>query len=90
MRKEYDFSPAKRGAVIVSPSKTRITIMLDDDVIEFFRARAEAAGTGYQTMINAALKTVGADETDKVEEPLTVAKLWDVLREELRVACGAG
>ena len=86
MRKEYDFSPAKRGAVIASPGKTRITIMLDDDVIEFFRARAEAAGTGYQTMINTALKSVVADEAGKVEEPLTVAKLREVLREELRVA----
>jgi uncharacterized protein (DUF4415 family) len=38
MREEYDFSKAKRGAVIPSPGKTRITIMLDDDVIEHFRA----------------------------------------------------
>ncbi len=53
MRKEYDFSQGKRGAVLPSPGKTRVTIMLDDDVIEAFRARAEAAGHGYQTMINA-------------------------------------
>ena len=46
MRDEYDFSKAKRGAVLPSPGKTRITIMLDTDVIEGFRARAEAAGTG--------------------------------------------
>ncbi|MEZ5650956.1 MAG: hypothetical protein R3E87_10455 [Burkholderiaceae bacterium] len=38
MRKEYDLSKAKRGAVIPSPGKTRITIMLDDEIIEFFRA----------------------------------------------------
>ena len=86
MPKEYDFSLAKRGEVIASPRKTRITIMLDDDVIEFFRARAEAAGTGYQTMINATLKSVAADVAGKVEEPLTVAKLREVLREELRAA----
>jgi uncharacterized protein (DUF4415 family) len=42
MRDEYDFSKAKRGAVIPSPGKTRITIMLDDEVIEYFRAQAEA------------------------------------------------
>jgi hypothetical protein len=46
MRKEYDFSNGKRGAVIPSTGKTRITIMLDDEVIEFFRTRAEALGCG--------------------------------------------
>ena len=46
MRDEYDFSHAKRGAVIPSEGKTRITIMLDDDVIEAFRQRAAAAGSG--------------------------------------------
>ena len=70
MRKEYDFSEAKRGAIIASPGKTLITIMLDDDVIEFFRTRADAAGTGYQTMINTALKSLVANEAGKSVEPL--------------------
>ena len=85
MRKEYDFSHAKRGAIIPSPGKTRITIMLDDDLIEFFRAKAEAQGTGYQTMINATLRTTVAEEQGKLAEdkPLTVAVLRKVLREEL-------
>jgi uncharacterized protein (DUF4415 family) len=56
MREEYDFSKAKRGAVIPSPGKTRVTIMLDDDVIEHFRVQAEAEGGGYQTLINALLR----------------------------------
>jgi uncharacterized protein (DUF4415 family) len=56
MRDEYDFSKAKRGAVIASPGKTRITIMLEDDVIETFRARAAAERQGYQTVINAVLR----------------------------------
>ena len=56
MRDEYDFSKGKRGAVIPSPGKTRITIMLDDDVIERFRAQAEAEGVGYQTLINSLLR----------------------------------
>jgi hypothetical protein len=43
MRKEYDFSRGKRGPVVKSPGKTRITIMIDDDVIEGYRAKAEAA-----------------------------------------------
>ena len=88
MRKEYDFSQGKRGAVLPSPGKTRITIMLDDDVIEFFRVRAESLGAGYQTMINTALRaTMGHSKTKrKDDEPLTVAKLRKVLREELNVA----
>ena len=32
--------------------------MLDDDVIEAFRAKAEASGRGYQTLINDALRKV--------------------------------
>lgn len=85
MRKEYDFSKGKRGAVVASPGKTRITIMLDDDLIEFFRTKAEAQGTGYQTMINASLRTTVADAQGKSaeEKPLTVAALRKVLREEL-------
>ena len=85
MRKEYDFSQAKRGPVIASPGKTRITIMLDDDLIEFFRAKAEAQGTGYQTMINATLRaSVGQKQSKSAEDkPLTVAVLRKVLREEL-------
>jgi uncharacterized protein (DUF4415 family) len=85
VRKEYDFSAAKRGPVISSPGKTRITIMLDDDVIEFFRAKAEAQGTGYQTMINAMLRAALTQENRKAAEdkPLTIAALRKVLREEL-------
>ncbi|MFC5552056.1 BrnA antitoxin family protein [Massilia aerilata] len=37
--------------------KTRITIYLDDEVLDAFRSRAESTGTGYQTLINAALRT---------------------------------
>lgn len=37
--------------------KTRITIYLDDEVLKEFRALSERCGTGYQTLINAALRT---------------------------------
>lgn len=83
MRDEYDFGKGRRGAVIASPGKTRITIMLDDDVVEEFKSRAERAGSGYQTLINAALREAIAGAGDK---PLTVAALRQVLREELRSA----
>lgn len=56
MHDEYDFSKGKQGAVIASTGKTRITIILDDDVIEFFRTQAEAQGSGYQTLINDTLR----------------------------------
>jgi uncharacterized protein (DUF4415 family) len=88
MRDEYDFSKAKRGAVIASAGKTRITIMLDDEVIEYFRAQAEAEGVGYQTLINALLRkaTVGARRAKPGDKPLTVATLRKVLREELQAS----
>ena len=79
MRKEYDFSRGKRGAVIPSPGKTRITIMIDDDVIEAFRAKAGAAGRGYQTLINEALR---ASLTEN-ERPLTAKVMRKIVREEL-------
>ena len=85
MRKDYDFSGGKRGAVIASPGKTRITIMLDNEVLEYFRKSAESLGTGYQTMINTALKSA-VDRTKGGEEPLTVDKLREVLRQELHAA----
>ena len=56
MDREYDFSVGKRGEVIASPGTTRITIMLDDEIIEAFRNKAEVSGRGYQTMINEALR----------------------------------
>lgn len=56
MKKEYDFSKGKRGPVLSAEGKTRITIMLDDDVLAFFRDKAAGLGTGYQSMINAALR----------------------------------
>jgi uncharacterized protein (DUF4415 family) len=88
MRKEYDFSKGKRGAVIASPGKTRITIMLDDDIIGHFRERAEAEGVGYQTMINSALRAAAIEAKGRKtgEKPVTEAVLRKVLREELREA----
>jgi uncharacterized protein (DUF4415 family) len=85
MRKEYDFNRGKRGAVVPSRGKTRITIMLDNEVLKYFRERAEASGAGYQTMINAALRNV-VDCENNGDEELTVAKLREILRQELHAA----
>jgi hypothetical protein len=58
MRKEYDFSKARRGPILPIPKgKTRITIRLDDDILAWFKARVHEAGGGnYQTLINEALR----------------------------------
>lgn len=82
MPKEYDFSKGKRGAVIASPGKTRITIMLDDDVIEAFRVKAEASGRGYQTMMNEALRAA----IDPESAPVTLRTLRAVLDERFALA----
>jgi len=79
MKKEYDFSKAKRGAVLSSKGKTRITIYLDDVVIERYKSLSEKSGKGYQTLVNDALRAhLGVDEP-----PLTVTALRRILREEL-------
>ena len=80
MREEHDFSRGKRGSAVASPGKTRITIMLDKDVIETFRERAEARGIGYQTAINEALRAALAEPDDR---PVSAESLRSILREEL-------
>lgn len=80
MRARYDFSKAKRGALVPTKGKTRITIYIDDAVLEEFRTRAEKAGSGYQTMMNDALK---AYLTETENRPLTESVLRRVIREEL-------
>jgi hypothetical protein len=79
MRTEYDFSKGKRGALIAQTGKTRITIYIDNAVLDEFRARAERAGTGYQTMMNEALKA----SLGESEPPVTETVLRQVIREEL-------
>jgi len=79
MRKDYDFSKGKRGAVIKTGGKTRITIHLDDDVIEAFRVKAEKVGQGYQTLINDALRQY----LSTTGKPVDTRTLRRILREEL-------
>lgn len=83
MKKEYNFSNAKRGQVVQQPGKTRITIYLDNDVLDEFRERADSIGFGYQTMINEALR----EYLNKKQGPVSEVILRKVVREELeRVA----
>jgi uncharacterized protein (DUF4415 family) len=79
MKNEYDFSKAKRGAVISPKGKTRITIYIDDDILGEFRDRAEEAGSGYQTMMNEALR----EYLGKAKTSIDEKSLRRILREEL-------
>lgn len=56
MKKNYDFSKGHCGPIVQQPGKTRVSIYLDDDLLDSFRERADAAGRGYQAMINEALR----------------------------------
>jgi hypothetical protein len=79
MRADYDFSKGKRGAVLPQKGKTRISIFIDNAVLDTFRARAEKAGTGYQTMMNEALRQY----LSEAEPPVTETILRHVLRQEI-------
>ena len=80
MKKEYDFSKGRRGAVVEQTGKTRITIYIDDDVLEEFRERADRSGSGYQTIMNQALRVY----LEKSSEPVDETTLRRVLRQELQ------
>lgn len=82
MKANYDMTKAKRGAVLPPAGKTRITIYLDDAILEAFRQRAEREGKGYQTLINEALAASLAQNN----APVTIGTLRKVLREELHAA----
>lgn len=56
MREEYNFSTAQRGPVLPTEGKTRITLYLDNEILEAFRERAHAEQRGYQTLINKVLR----------------------------------
>jgi hypothetical protein len=79
MKNQYNFSNGKRGAIIPRKGKTRITIYLDDSILDEFRSRAEQAGTGYQTLINEALNEYLSRNSEK---PVTESTLRRVLQEE--------
>lgn len=81
MRKEYDFSKGRRGPILpLAKGKTRITIRLDDDVLDWFRQQVSRAGGGnYQSLINTALR----EHIRRTDEPLETT-LRRVVREELR------
>jgi uncharacterized protein (DUF4415 family) len=79
MKKEYNFSKGKRGVVIPQVGKTRITIYLDDGILERFKAQSQRTGKGYQTLINDALNSY----LGLTAKPLTEEMVRKIVREEL-------
>ena len=87
MKKRYDFSRGKRGRIAPpaaeQPGKTRITIRIDDDVLEYFLKQADGSGglVGYQTLMNEALRQHVENKAPKLEDTLR-----RIFREEIRAA----
>ena len=81
MRAGYDFSKGKRGALIPQKGKTRISIYIDNAVLDAFRSRAEKAGTGYQTMMNDALRQY----LGEIDRPVTEKRLRQTRTHKQRV-----
>lgn len=76
--RSYDFSKGRRGAILPRQGKTRITMWLDDGVLAWFRAAADREGQGYQTMLNAVLRSFAS------KEPASLRKIVrEVVKEEL-------
>ena len=80
MKTQYDFRGGRRGPVLKpAAGKTRITIRIDDDLLQWFREQVHAAGGGsYQTLLNAALREYVGSKREPLETTLR-----RVLREEL-------
>jgi uncharacterized protein (DUF4415 family) len=78
MKREYDFSRGKRGAVLSTRGKTRITIYLDDEIVQRFKVLSQRTGKGYQTLINEAL----TERSDTATQPLTATQVRKIIREE--------
>ena len=79
MKKNYDMSDAKSGAVVSAKGKTRVTLYLDNQILDHYRGLAEKEGRGYQTILNETLLAAMKDK--KVD---SIATLRRVIREELK------
>jgi len=84
MKDNYDFSKGKRGRVVPEPApepgKVRITIRLDEDLVDYFGEIADKSGgkAGYQTLINSALREYVGGKNPKWEDALR-----RIIREEI-------
>ncbi len=60
MRKQYDFSKAKKNPY-ASQLKRQITIRLDGDAIDYFKSISDDVGIPYQSLINLYLRDCAAE-----------------------------
>ena len=79
MEREYDFSKGRREPVIPHKGKSRITIWIDTDILEWFRDEAEREGEGYQTSMNRALRNYVRQDKRPIQEIV-----GEAVRKELR------
>jgi uncharacterized protein (DUF4415 family) len=81
-REEYNFKKAKQGSISkTSSGKTRITIRIDTDILNWFRNEVHKRGGGnYQSLLNEALREFVNYREGDLEK--TVRK---VIREELKI-----
>lgn len=79
-KKEYNFETAQQGPVVqLRSGKTRITIRLDTDILNWFKKQVHDAGGGnYQTLVNQALREHVQSNNGALEQTLR-----KVIREEL-------
>ncbi len=82
MKKEYDFSKGKQGPIRSNKGKTRITIYVDDDILDAYRRKGDEVCRGYQTLINEALR----QSISTKAAALDAKTLRRILREELKMA----
>ena len=77
--------PAFLGEPKKKENKKAITIMLDPDIIEYFKKQTEGTTTGYQTLINQTLreKIDGAESNDLIEKLLNDKEALKRLKAEL-------
>jgi len=79
--RDIDFTGARRGPVVApEPGKTKISIRLDNQVLDYFRRLVEKAGGGnYQTLINDAL-------VQYIHQQSMLEAVRQAVREELKPA----
>jgi len=84
MKREYNFTKARRGPLVPkTPGKTRVTIRLDNDILDHFQNLVDQAGGGnYQTLMNDALR-------EYIRGARLEAVVRAAVREEVRAAKSA-
>jgi len=60
MKKSYDFSKSVKNPYLKKPKK-QLTIRIDEDTIDYFRALSEESGIPYQSLINLYLRECAAE-----------------------------